>query len=72
MTVEEILTYSDYMILEAKQSLIDSGKTITIEVGLFCPKCRETIKPEIEHGQTVEHSCGLVMTRYGNSLRCSI
>ena len=68
----ENLDYHNYVILEEKQSQIDTDATIYIKVCMKCPRCK-TRMPLIEHGETAKcQSCRLIMTVYGNCITCKI
>ena len=69
--ITEDLRFSDYEIIEKRQSLIDPDAEITERVGVKCPRCKTQLD-FIDHGEfTICKKCRLEMIRYGNSLECS-
>jgi ribosomal protein S27AE len=71
MFIKEELSLSDYLVFEDKKSKIDPSKTLHVEVGMICPRCK-TALPVIQHGERMRCSvCHLRMENYGNLLICS-
>lgn len=69
--IKETLMASDYRVYEEPQSRIDPNKTLHVETGIRCPRCK-TVLPVLEHGDSQSCKCGLSMTVYGNALECTI
>ncbi len=69
--IEETLRASDYELVERKQSKIDHTHSYRETVGMDCPNCQCRLKYP-DHGESIECSCGLKATRFGNALRCKI
>ena len=70
MRIKETLTRSDYAFSEKVQSKIDPEKTLRVEAGLYCPRCKEKIE-SLDHGQSeICSNCHLKMTSWGNALEC--
>jgi hypothetical protein len=68
----EQFTYSMFAIVEPRESKIRKGHVHNIETGFLCPKCA-TPHPALTHGETTQcHNCMLRMTKFGNSLTCSL
>jgi hypothetical protein len=71
--IKETLIYSRYEVTEEVRSRIDSDVSNTKVVGWRCPKCKDEKGRELRHAETkVCNVCGLVATRYGNALVCTL
>ncbi len=70
----EHLPISDFEIVEHVQSKISKSHRVRNVVGLYCPRCLDTIiKPMPEHGDNFTCPiCKLAMCVRGASLVCSI
>lgn len=70
--IRETLVYSNYAIMEERQSQIDRSAILLSTIAWCCPSCKRRNDGEIEHGHTAECVCGLHATRYGNRMVCTI
>lgn len=62
----EELPRSDYSkLIERKSSLVPGKKQLSLEE-CHCPRCNEVVS--MEHGERVDHHCGLSWVAYGNCL----
>lgn len=70
--IKEDLIYSDYRLFETRNSQIDKGSTLEVEVGLKCPHCKKRIEIiQCEKSSDCNY-CGLHLTRHGNLLSCTM
>jgi hypothetical protein len=68
----ETLNYSHYEIREHPRSEYDPEATLSIPVGLKCPRCKTRRKP-LKHAEKATcDKCDLKMVRYGNALECGV
>lgn len=64
----ETFAAHEYTRQETKPSKFDSDRSITIDVGLTCPRCKGAL-PLLEHGKnTTCGYCGLRLELHGNGL----
>lgn len=70
--ITERLIASDYILYAKRQSQIDPTKTLRIDNGFGCPACGHVNRHTLNHGQPTKcETCGLELTRWGNSLECT-
>jgi DNA-directed RNA polymerase subunit RPC12/RpoP len=70
--VTERLIATDYIIYKEKQSEIDPTKTLHLEVGYGCPRCRTASNHVLQHGEETKcKHCNLSITLWGNALECT-
>lgn len=69
MAVEkEKLSLKDYAIVERRQSKYDPDKTIAVEIGIQCPRCKKLLH-FLDHDKEQKcDRCGLKMQRFGTVL----
>lgn len=64
----ETLPADKYIVRETRQSKFDPDATITIDVALICPRCKNHL-PLLEHGEYAQcEKCHLYLQLFGNGL----
>jgi len=68
--VEEVVTYSRYLVCEDRPSRLGLKEQRSVELGFECPRCG-TLCRTLRHGQeSVCPSCDLEFQALGNGLHC--